>query len=209
MSSKLTIAAAVALLLGVGAWSALRPGAADSEAPAAATARLAGLPLTIGDWTGSDSEVNLKAMRVAEAEAHLSRTYRNRSEAYTVMILYGSPGGLGAHDPKTCYAGTGFEQRGSSVKVPLADGGGELWNARFERTAPNRVTLDVYWGWGTNGTWHAPEQPRLTFAGEGRIYKIYLQRVVAANSGAELKPAGEFQEPFLHEVKQALAKPNG
>jgi len=209
MSSKLTIAAAVALLLGVAAWSALRPGAADSEAPAAATARLNAVPLTIGEWVGSESEINLKAMRVAEAEAYLSRTYRNRSEGYTVMILYGSPGGLGAHDPKTCYAGTGFDQRGASAQYPLPGGRGELWNARFEREKAERAALDVYWGWGTRGDWQAPDRPRLAFAGEGRIYKIYLQRAVAANAGAEPKPAGEFLGPFLDEVRIALAKPNG
>ena len=209
MSSKLTIAAAVALLLGVGAWSALRPGAKESEAPADASARLAAIPQMIGDWSGSDTAVNLKTMRVAEAEAHLGRTYRNRTGAFTVMILYGSPGGLGAHDPKTCYAGTGFEQRGASAKTLRADGTGELWNARFERGPPDRAALDVFWGWGTDGTWHAPDQPRLAFAGEGRIYKIYLQRGIATNDASNANAPNAFFGLFLNEVKKALAKPNG
>jgi hypothetical protein len=165
---------------------------------------LKGIPLAFGTWSGSDNDVNPKGMRVAEAEAYLSRTYRNRNEAYSVMILYGSPGGLGAHDPKTCYAGTGFEQKGSTTKYPISDG--ELWNARFEREAPDRASLDVYWAWGTLGRWDAPEQPRLAFAGEGRIFKIYIQRAVGATDS---KPASEFLDPLLREVKMALAKPNG
>ena len=202
MSSKLTLAAVLALLIGAGVWNLLRPGAAVSEAPADAAARLKGIPLTFGTWTGSDNDVNPKGMRVAEAEAYLSRTYRNRNEAYSVMILYGSPGGLGAHDPKTCYAGTGFEQKGSSKQMCFEDIG-MLWNARFDREVPERASLDVYWGWGTHGEWDAPDQPRLVYAGESRIYKIYIQRA------ADAKPADEFLGPFLLEVKKALAKPNG
>ena len=124
------------------------------------------------------------------------------------MILYGSPGGLGAHDPKTCYAGTGFEQKGAGVRVNFGKDGPDLWNARFERTGPANAALDVYWGWGTKGNWQAPDQPRLSFAGEGRIYKIYIQRAVdpAKDAAAD---AFEFIGPFAAEAKAALTKPNG
>ena len=206
MSGKITIATLFALLAGVGVWNALRPRAAESEPPDVANERLAGIPKQIGDWTGSETGVNLKAMRIAEAEAYSSRTYANSktNEAYSVMLLYGPPGDLGAHDPKTCYAGTGFERAGGSSRWPGA--GSELWTARFERTTPPpKAALEVFWAWGTRGDWSAPDQPRLAFAGEGRIYKLYVQRAVSANDrGAEPKPAGDFLEPFLRVLKTAL-----
>ncbi len=211
MSSKITLGAAFGLLLGVGVWNALRPGAAESEAPALAAERLASIPMRIGPWIGSDTEVNLKAMRVAEAEAYLSRTYvHERTRArYSVMVLYGSPGGLGAHDPQTCYAGTGFEPVGPAAKRNLPDPPAELWSARFERTTPAREALEVFWGWGTRGEWRAPVRPRLAFAGEGRIYKLYAQRPVPAEAPeADPWPPPEgFLEPFLQEVKAALTRP--
>jgi hypothetical protein len=209
MSTRLTIGSVLLLLLGVGAWSWLRPGAAESEAPAVVSERLATIPMRIGPWTGTDNDVKPKGMRIAEAEAYLSRTYRSEKGAYeySVMILYGSPGGLGAHDPKTCYAGTGFEQKGSGAKS-LSKDGSELWNARFERERPTMAALDVYWGWSTDGRWRAPDQPRLAFAGEGRIYKIYIQRAVGSRESVATD-SSEFLAPFLHEVQKALAKPTG
>ena len=207
MSSRITIAAVVALLLGVGAWNALRPGAAESEPPAVAQERLASIPKQLGPWIGADNEINPKAMRIAEAEAYLSRTYRNGNEAFSVMVLYGTPGGLGAHDPQTCYAGTGFEQKGSAAQYS-SNAGGSLWNARFERDRPTNAALDVYWGWGTRGNWQAPDQPRLAFNGESRIYKIYLQRAVPVGTidkGTEM--GGRFFDSFLDAVRTELMKP--
>jgi len=210
MSGKITIAALFALLAGVGIWNVLRPKAAESEPPAVANERLTGISNQLGTWTGTDSGVNLKAMRVAEAEAYLSRTYANSqtNEAYSVMLLYGSPGDLGAHDPKTCYAGTGFEQAGASSRWPAA-GWGELWTAQFERTSPPpKAALEVFWAWGTRGDWSAPDQPRWTFAGEGRIYKLYVQRAVSSTDrGAAPRPVSDFLDPLLRELKTALGAP--
>ena len=208
MASKFTIGAVLALLLGVGVWNAVRPGVADSLSPAAASERMMSIPRQIGPWIAVDNEVNSKTMRVAEAEAYLSRSYGNQltKESYSVMLLYGPPGDLGAHDPKTCYAGTGFEQCGIGTKQNASNGSCELWNARFERTDPNRETLEVFWGWGTRGDWKASDLPRLEFANESRIDKIYIQR--SLSPGKLLPEAGcpsEFLEPLLAKVKSALS----
>lgn len=176
MSSKIIIALTIALFAGVGIWNLRRNPAAESEAPSAAQARLNMLPVKIGDWSGTENDANPKAMLIAEAEAYLSRSYRGPDGAFSMMILYGTPGALGAHDPQTCYAGTGFEQVGASRRYPSK--GWSLWNARFERTVPTKTSLDVYWGWGIGGNWQAPDQARLEFAGQSRIYKIYLQQTI-------------------------------
>jgi Protein of unknown function (DUF3485) len=208
MASKLTIGAVLALLLGAGVWNALRPGVSDSAPPAVANERMMAISRQIGPWVATDSEVNLKTMRIAEVEAYLSRRYVNQltKESYSVMLLYGPPGDLGAHDPKTCYAGTGFEQCGIGTKQNVSRGSDELWKARFERTSPSRETLEVFWGWGTHGDWKASDRPRLDFANESRIYKIYIQRSLSSN---KLVPVGdrssEFLEPLLAEVKLSLS----
>lgn len=208
MASKFTIGAVLALLLGVGVWNARRPGVSESVAPAVANERMMAIPKQIGPWVATDNEVNLKTMRVAEAEAYLSRSYVNRltKESFSVMLLYGPPGDLGAHDPKTCYAGTGFEQCGIATKQSVSKASFELWRSRFERTSPSRETLEVFWGWGTYGDWKASDRPRLEFVNESRIYKIYIQRSLLTN---KLAPDGdrssEFLEPLLAEVKSSLS----
>ncbi len=208
MASKFTIGAVLALLLGVGVWNALRPGASDSAAPAVANERMMAIAKQFGPWVATDSEVNSKTMRVAEAEAYLSRSYVNQltKESFSVMLIYGPPGDLGAHDPKTCYAGTGFEQCGIGTKQSVSKASFELWRSRFERTSPSRETLEVFWGWGTDGDWKASGYPRLEFANESRIYKIYIQRSL---STGKLFPEGdhasEFLEPLLAGVKLALS----
>lgn len=208
MASKFTIGAVLALLLGAGVWSALRPGVLDSEAPTVANERMKAISKQIGPWVATDSEVNLKTMRVAEAEAYLSRSYVNQQtkESYSVMLLYGPPGDLGAHDPKTCYAGTGYEQCGNETKLSFPKTGFELWRSRFSRTSPSRETLEVFWAWGTFGDWKASDRPRLEFANESRIYKIYIQRLLSSDqsvSGGD--HASLFLDPLLAEVKSSLS----
>ncbi len=32
----------------------------------------------------------------------------------------------------------------------------------------------MFWGWGLNGDWSAPENPRFAFRGQSYLYKIYV-----------------------------------
>lgn len=201
------IGAAVAATVGVGGYGLFRPGPAPGFTPAEMTAKLAAVPRKIGPWAGVDQAVGEKALRTAEAQAHLSRTYTHEStgEAVTVLVLYGEPAGLGAHTPEVCYSGIGYEMCNKATKITVPDTPAELWAGRFERNN-GREIVDVVWGWGANGVWTASDNPRFTFANHRMIFKIYAQRLQDSHSPAS-EPAVKitpFLTPFLRALDAAV-----
>jgi hypothetical protein len=60
------------------------------------------------------------------------------------------------------------------------------------------VQLRIFWTWFGDGTWRAPESPRLAFAPLPALYKLYVVR--------ELPPRGERSEddPSLDLLRRLL-----
>jgi hypothetical protein len=201
-------------LFGVVAYGLFRPAAEPSREPADVQQRLDAVPRAIGDWVNkTDDPLTEKTVNVGRFQAYLNRAYTQprTGVAVSVMVLYGEPGDIGAHDPKVCYAGSGWTLDGvpGKERVGEADGGSgataELWSARFRR---REDSLRVYWGWGANGDWRAADNPRFTFARHRRIYKVYAQRVTpdtAPPSTAD--PLAEFVPKFLGCVNDAVSPP--
>jgi Protein of unknown function (DUF3485) len=201
-------------LLGVVTYGLLRPSVEPSLEGPDAQARLDTVPRTIGDWTNStDNPLSDRTVNVGRFQAYLNRVYSHPKSgaAVSVMVLYGEPGDIGAHDPKVCYAGSGWDLDGLPRKARVGEvdtgktTGSELWSARFRR---QEESLQVYWGWGVNGDWQAADNPRFTFARYRRIYKVYAQRVLATAtatpSAATTDPLAEFVPKFLYSVNDAV-----
>jgi hypothetical protein len=203
MNRYAVIGAVILAAVGVGGYGLFRPGPAPGFTPAEMAAKLAAVPRKIGPWEGVDQPVSEKALRTAEAQAHLSRAYTHETtgETVTVLVLYGEPAGLGAHTPEVCYSGIGFEACGRSVKLAVPDTPAELWAARFERNT-GREAVDVVWGWGVNGVWSAADNPRFTFANHRMIFKLYAQQSLNVHSPTSL-PAVKIS-PFLTPFLRAL-----
>jgi hypothetical protein len=201
----------VTLLGLVGLYGLLRPGPQPGEQPEVVAQKLSSIPLKIGPWDGVERDVRANLLRVAEAQAYLSRDYTHTGtgDTVSVMILYGEPGPLCAHSPQVCYAGAGYESCGPVAKRtvqfdPPAEPA-ELWSGRFERTG-GKGTIDVYWGWGVGGSWQAADNPRFAFADRRLIYKLYAQW--SAGGPPSSPPATDrttdFLTPFLREVTLRL-----
>lgn len=204
----------------------LTSGTASGDAREA-SARLDNVPAEFGDWTSTEVPMDDKVLRVAEATGHVSRIYRNRKTGnlVSVLLLSGPPGPIGAHEPKYCYEGNGFEMSGAPQKKALGtpDGtGATYWSVLFAKKGPaSEVPLRVCWMWGVDGDWKASDNPRTEFALRRTLYKLYVSRAepkgptVPANStGAQTNdqapdPVNEFLTAFLPEVKRALAAPTG
>ncbi len=218
MLKPLLIVAAVAALVSAGVvegiWSN-RWGASEDSRVAAA--RLGGVPLNVGPWRGKDLEIDAKVLRVAEAQGNVSRVYTNEKtgESVTVLLLCGPSGPIASHTPDVCYAGTGYEMKGSPRRNTLTFDGSEpstYWSARFEKPAAGEVPLQVCWAWGVDGNWAASDVPRADFALRRVLYKLYATRRVppAGRDGAQdSDPIPRFLKVFLPEVKKALAAPPG
>jgi hypothetical protein len=218
----LPVATSVLLLLAYGLaegywtdrWSLSRELA---EAPA----RLAAVPLRVGEWEGEEGELDARQARQGEIKGSVVRRYTNRAtgETLSVLLVCGRPGPIAVHSPEVCLGGAGFAlQRAETrqaVSAPGLSGGDAFWVGRFHKPAEAvPEVIDVHWSWNARGDWQAIEGPRLFFARERVLYKLYVTRPVSrpdaaplANDGPgkeERDPAHEFLAAFLPEVKRAL-----
>ena len=200
MLKLIPVAALGVVFVAIGVADALRPAAGDSPVARSAQARLDAVPMTVGAWAGESVPVPPKHLRIAEAQAHLSRTYtRGRSgPAVSVLVLYGEPGPLGAHTPESCYAGSGFTQLGPAAVHRLARPDTALWLATFETPGVPPQAVRVAWGWGTGaGPWAAATNPRVELAGAGAVYKLYASRAVRPGPAADPDPIDDLLGVFL------------
>lgn len=205
MSRLWPLAAVLLALIGVGVYGVLRPGAEPGRDPADVQRRLTEVPVRIDRWTSTgDEPLDARTLNVGRFQAYLNRTYtRDDGAAVGVMVLYGEPGDIAAHDPTVCYAGGGWELTGRPTPTPVGGSRDSLWAARFRKSAAG---LDVYWGWGVNGVWRAADNPRFEFARHRRIYKLYAQRVVADGPTPPATPdsMADFLPRFLDRLTDAV-----
>lgn len=211
MPRGLVIALAAALVAGVAAVEGYRSNRwGPSDDMRAAVARLDGVPMEVGDWVGSDTPLDPKILKVAEATGNVSRRYTNRKngDSVSVLLLCGPPGPIGAHTPDVCYGGMGYKCVGKPVarQVTFGPGAASFWTARFEKESARDDALRVYWAWGWGGDWEASDEPRTDFATRTALYKLY---VVHDDTRPGRDPAGEFMAEFLPAVKAALAADPG
>jgi hypothetical protein len=220
MSRLMPVATAVLLLLAYGLadgywtdrWSLSRELA---EAPA----RLAAVPLRVGDWEGEESELDPRQARQGEIKGSILRRYTNRAtgEALSVLLVCGRPGPIAVHSPEVCLGGAGFElqreEERRGVSGPGLSGEDSFWEGRFHKPAEAvPEVIDVDWSWNAGAGWKAVKNPRLFFARQRVLYKLYVTRAVArpdaapgAGAAGEARgPSREFLTVFLPEVDRAL-----
>ena len=185
-----------------------------SEAVTRATERLERVPRRMGDWEGEDESISRRELALSGATGCLVRRYTSRrtGEAITVILLCGRPGPVSVHTPDVCYRGLGFEPVGDPKRweSPVSVGGSpaEFRTVKFRKEEPGRVThLRIFWSWSATGRWQEHGSPRLTFATQPVLYKLYLVRQLAGadeDEGLETDPAGDFLRDFLPALQQGL-----
>lgn len=211
MARWLIVGVAVAGLVAAAVVDRLTSGVESGDVKEAA-ARLDRVPREFGDWTSTEDKLDDKVLKVAEAAGHVSRVYtsgKNQSRV-SVLLLCGPTGPIGAHEPKYCYAGNGYEEHGQKRKqaVSAADGSAATyWSVQFAKKPPTAdVPLRVCWMWGLDGNWTASDSPRSEFALKRALYKLYVVRAepkpLVRDEG---DPIEEFLLAFLPEAKKALA----
>ncbi|AMV23491.1 hypothetical protein VT84_03715 [Gemmata sp. SH-PL17] len=178
-----------------------------SEDVRAASEKLTGIPTNFGNWTSSEYQMSDKVLKVAEATGHLSRIYKHRKTGaeFSVLILCGPSGPIGAHTPEACYAGSGYTMAGEPQKKAVAlpdQSPATYWSARFDKMAPPAESQRVCWMWGLGGDWEASTNVR--FGWQSALYKMYVTRPGPDATSAH-DPIHEFLTDFLPEVKKALA----
>lgn len=100
----------------------------------------------------------------------------------TVSVASGIPGVVAAHTPDVCYLGSGYTLKNPPSKQTLSlshGGSASFYVADFQKTsATGTETVRVRWAWSADGTWQAPDYPRLFFAKSQWnlpiLYKLYI-----------------------------------
>jgi hypothetical protein len=138
--------------------------------------------------------------------------YVNRTDgtAVQVMLTRGRPGPMVIrHLPTECYVSSGFElveqpkRYFSESPGKVAD---EFWVATFKKSAEVVPTIvRVYWSWTGTGRWSTPPQPRLTFAHEHVLYKLYVVRpLLHENDELEDSPVHNFIKVFTDSMRESF-----
>ncbi|GAB5440043.1 MAG: hypothetical protein Fues2KO_03920 [Fuerstiella sp.] len=179
-------------------------GVEDEAALQDAVERLQQIPETVGQWDSNAGLLTEREQEAAGISGYVRRTYLNRRTGYTVevTVLCGPSGPIAVHPPTACFEGIGyrsvagpavatFEARDTLPKIDL--------NRATFRQPDASVPEDVrvFWGWSTDGTWSAPENPRFAFRGHSYLYKLYITDRSLHEPDREARPQSE---AFIREV---------
>ncbi|HZU38630.1 MAG TPA: exosortase-associated EpsI family protein [Gemmataceae bacterium] len=177
-----------------------------------AVARLARVPQTIGAWHGQDGTMSDEEKRVAGIEGAVVRRYTNEAtkESVSIMLICGPQGPISVHPPEVCFAGAGFEFETEpahySAQVPGLANPVDFKTARLNKKHRGVLMhMDLFWAWNADGTWTAPQEPRLHFAGQDALYKLYVYHVHSATEAAsDQHVCQEFLGVLLPKLHEAL-----
>ena len=182
-----------------------------AKEPGASAAKVANVPLKIGDWEGQDQEINPRDLEKAEAVGWLWRTYvhRRTGNAVSILLLCGRSGPIAVHPPDVCYRGAGYEPVSvvrHQLPVESSSSPPEFMVGHFQKQeAAVLQHLRILWAWSATGPWMAPEHPRWTFARHPALFKLYvLRQLPRGDEKLEDDPVVEFIRLLVPELQKAL-----
>lgn len=134
-------------------------------------------PTAVGDWEAVEElESSPEELERAGAVGHISRAYLNaKSKArLSTFVVCATPHDASGHTPDRCYPGAGFEiaETEHRLTIPLADDRtAEVFTGTFRKAGQ---TLRVFWTYGVDGSWMAPQIARIELAAAKAVYKLYV-----------------------------------
>jgi len=131
-----------------------------------------------------------------------------------VSVTCGVPGVVAAHTPDVCFLGSGYKLKSAPTKQPLTPAAGEnvtFYVADFEKTtATGTEAVRCRWAWTADGTWQAPDYPRLFFArSQARLpvlYKLYVVHPLGDEDLTKIDPYRTFAADLAVALGRHIAK---
>jgi hypothetical protein len=215
MNRFLPIAVATALILVAGLLHGLWTDRWSlSDEPAASAALLETMPLEkVGSWTMAKLDpLPPQDLAIGEIKGYLNRSAvdKHTGEAVTLLMVCGRPGPIAVHTPDVCFGGAGYDLLDQSKKTIKIGGSRtiECWVGQFRKSGTLPSFVEIYWTWSSDGRWLAPDEPRMTFAGERRLFKLYAIRSLARGDlRRELNPIEDFLSALVPELDRRLFPP--
>jgi hypothetical protein len=205
----ITLVALMGLAVFERRWST--PPAGSNHDPQTGFGRLAELPLNLEGWVGQDDRLDPRAVELAEISGSWYRHYRQTKSGVVVHVLIvgGRPGPIALHPPDVCYRGLGFEPSGSAranERIVELNPTSMFRVVDLERDDPvNPRRLRIYWAWSSQGVWNVPRSPRIAYALEPWLYKIYAHRELSSTDPEfSDEPCLEILRLLLPKIHEAL-----
>jgi hypothetical protein len=177
-----------------------------SEEAHQAAAKLDGISLKLGLWEGQRQTLTAaQVSQLQDVSGHFLAKYENvrHGNSVLVFVVAGRPGPIAEHTPDICYQAGGYKMTGNRR---VSEPGGDFWTAVVAKTqAADQKRLRIYWAWGSRGEWSAPDNPRLTYAGQPALYKLYLiHEATSLDDTADEEPCRDLIKKLLPELQRAL-----
>jgi hypothetical protein len=147
-----------------------------AELKRAATLLESRFPERFAGWESVEElAASPRELEKAGAVGHVSRIYKNAKSkaAISTFVVCATPRDASGHTPDRCYPGAGFEIAETEHRetVPLTDGReAQVFTGTFRRAGQ---TLRVFWTYGVDGGWIAPQIARIELADAKAVYKLY------------------------------------
>jgi len=212
-TGMLPIVAAVLILIGVTVLQGnltdrWKSGDVAEELKRTAASLEKNFPQKFGDWEAEkELETDPRQMEVAGAVGHISRLYRNKTTGTQIsaFVVCATPHDASGHTPDRCYPGAGFEiaEQEHRQSVPLTDGRtAETFTGTFRKQGQ---TLRIFWTYGVEGTWVAPQIARIELNGKPAVNKLYaIVDETADNDGSGMAACVDFLAELLPVFDEAV-----
>ena len=185
-----------------------------NTAVADAVSRLDQIPMQVGDWTATDLRLTDNEVRVGRIDGYIKRAYVNQATGAQVhlLLMCGQAGPIALHPPTVCFSGQGYRVVGRQTQTSIADGNStsvqqyEFHQADFGNAAIDDATLTrLYWAWSTDGAWESAANPRVDYAGEAVLFKLYVSEQWLPTGDTKDTGSGRlFMEQMLPVIRNAL-----
>jgi hypothetical protein len=151
-------------------WSSLAPTESKVE-------RLHEIVIAHADF---ESQVIPSDLEIKERSRVTCRQYVSdvTKQSIVISVTTGIPGAVATHTPDVCYVGSGYRMtepiRRRTIALPTG-AQATYYVAEFEKKRATGVDRQrVRWAWTTDGTWDAPDSPRLRYVRSGELAKVYV-----------------------------------
>ena len=208
------VAVGILLAAGVvhGRWTGRWVASRDLEA---AVARLEAVPDRIGEWTGRPFDLDSRQIERAGIAGYVARRFEAKGrDPLTVLLVCGPPGPISVHTPEVCYRGAGYEPEAFPVASDVAYGASgkkaRLLEVVYRKpSAAGPSALRVAWTFRGNSPWDSPTNPRLSYATQKSLYKLYLIQDLAPGDESRGQAAVEdFARVLLPALDVAFIPPS-
>jgi hypothetical protein len=175
----------------------------------AAAERLIEVPTTIGKWHGADFEMNTDPKLNLSGVLARRYVHQETGKVVTIYLACGRPGPVCVHSPDVCYRADGFDEAETEKRITIPGDGKEppeFKTARFlRRRADGETHVRILWAWHGRDGWKVSDNPRVAFAGEKVLHKLYVIRELAGpNEPGEMEACTEFMQELLPILEDRL-----